>query len=76
MAPPYASLELPEGYECRPVQRKTPSRDNGQGPQLQVVLLEGSSPSQTSSGCTTYIGDTALTAPFIFEYVVSRDLTT
>ena len=51
MAPPYASLQLPGGYEDRPVQRKTPSRDHGQGPQLQVVFFEGSSAGQTSREC-------------------------
>ena len=51
MAPPYASLQLPGGHEDRPEQRKTPSRDHGQGPKLQVVLLEGSTKGQTRSGC-------------------------
>jgi len=37
--PPCASLQIPTGYEDRPVQRKTPSRNHGQRPRLQVVFF-------------------------------------
>jgi len=43
LAPPLAGLQLPGGYKDRPAQRKSPSGNHGQGPQLQVVCLENSS---------------------------------